>query len=74
MRGVIKMIFSKNIKKACLYCAHGKDYSGDRVLCEKRGPVAVDFKCRKFEYDPLRRQPAAPVKPKLNVSEDDFKL
>jgi len=68
------MIFSKDIKKMCAYCVHARDFSEGRVLCEKKGPVSETYKCRSFEYDPLRRQPAPPVKMRNNVSEEDFKL
>ena len=68
------MIFGKDIQKICLYCVHARDYSGSSVLCEYKGPVSDTHKCRRFCYDPLRRTPSPPVKPKLNVKEEDFKL
>lgn len=51
------MLFRKRIQKSCAYCAHAVKLDDDQVLCMKRGVVAIDRKCRKFEYDPLKRIP-----------------
>lgn len=58
----------------CAICAHGtKAADSDLILCEKKGILQPDFKCRKFKYDPLRRQPK--MMPELPVfTFDDFKL
>ena len=51
------MLFRKKIQRSCLYCAHGARISPEQVVCAKRGIVAADGACRKFEYDPLKRVP-----------------
>ncbi len=67
------MLFSKDIKKCCEYCAHGSPLGDNGILCDKHGPVTPDGKCRAFRYDPLRRAPAPAVSP-LPVSGEDLKL
>ena len=54
------MLFRKKIEKSCLYCRFGTALEDDLVLCTKRGVVAVGRKCRKFQYDPIKRIPAKP--------------
>lgn len=67
--------FGQNIEPACEYCEYGR-LSGNRttVLCEKKGVVALDFHCRKFRYDPLKRIPHAPKLQENTYSEKDFQL
>lgn len=69
------MLFRKKIEKSCNYCAYGAKLDSETVLCVKRGVVAIDSKCRKFEYDPCKR---IPPKPKAmdfqKYKEDDFSL
>lgn len=58
----------------CAICAHGqKAADSDMILCSKKGILQPDYKCRKFRYDPLRRQPK--MMPSLpEYTADDFKL
>ncbi|MBP3329289.1 MAG: hypothetical protein J6L89_00490 [Clostridia bacterium] len=58
----------------CAICAHGKKAAdSDMILCSKKGVLQPDYKCRKFKYDPLRRQPRLmPTLPEYTF--DDFKL
>lgn len=54
------------IEKYCVYCERSVPLCNpDFVLCEKKGVVSSLHKCRKFEYDPLKRKPAAQVAPTL---------
>lgn len=40
----------------CANCKHGKDlFSGDAVLCKRHGIVKPTATCRRFVYDPLKR-------------------
>ncbi len=51
----------------CVYCKHGTVlFSGDAVLCKHRGLVLPTARCRRFKYDPLKRdiKPLPPI-PKL---------
>ncbi len=53
-------LFDKEIRKICAYCANGEDFLTEQVLCSIHGPVGEHHHCRKFEYDPLRRNPPLP--------------
>ena len=69
------MIFRDDMEPLCAYCKHGSQISVDRVACIKRGIVLLYGSCRKFSYDPLKRQPERPRK--LYAPEDEgevFKL
>ena len=69
------MLFRKKIEKSCSYCVYGTKLDSETVLCVKRGVVAAEGKCRKFEYDPCKR---IPPKPKAmdfqKYDEEDFSL
>jgi len=56
------MLFRDDIEPCCAYCKHGNQVSIDRVGCLKRGIVSLWGSCRKFSYDPLKRQPERPRK------------
>ena len=45
---------------ACKYCTLAVVTADEKViLCRKRGSVSGDDFCRKFKYDPLKRQPGS---------------
>lgn len=51
------------ITKLCAYCELAECLNDpDIMLCSLNGIVAADHKCRKFLYDPLKRDPAPPIK------------
>lgn len=54
------MLFRKRIKKDCSYCRFGTTLEDSSILCTKRGIVEAGGKCRKFEYDPIKRIPGKP--------------
>jgi len=64
------MLFRNDIEPCCAYCKHGSQISVDRVGCVKRGIVSLWGSCRKFVYDPLKRQPERPRK--LPSPEEDI--
>lgn len=69
-----KIIDAKKYPKKCEYCARGKlAPNGEDVLCQKKGIVDKDSKCRAYKYDVLKR---VPIKAKNIMSADpeDFKL
>ena len=69
------MLFNKKIEPSCSYCKFGKRVSTEEVACIKKGVVSSGASCRRFKYDPLLREPSAPVLIKNGCfSEDDFKL
>ena len=69
------MIFRKKLRRSCTYCIYGTKISEDQILCQKNGVVSVFYECRKFKYDPCKRQP---VKAKAldfkKYDEEDFSL
>jgi hypothetical protein len=69
-----KLLNAKEHTPACAYCLHGRLSPDKRsILCVKRGVVALDYACRRYEYDPLKRQPRrAPTLP--TFSPEDFEL
>jgi len=69
------MLFDKKIEPSCAYCEFGVQIGEDEIICEKKGVMKVADSCRKFSYDPLRRNPSKPVSlDTSNLSEEDFKL
>ncbi|MDL2234377.1 hypothetical protein LJC63_12490 [Ruminococcaceae bacterium OttesenSCG-928-L11] len=70
-----KRLFGNRISPACKYCEQGRlsfDRSG-AVLCERKGVVAPDYKCRHYRYDPLKREPRRRA-PLQKFSQSDFEL
>jgi len=56
------MLFRNDIEPCCAYCKHGSQINADRVACLKQGIVSLWGSCKKFSYDPLKRQPERPRK------------
>ncbi len=54
--------FTNKNEKVCRLCEHGR-LSTDKsaVVCMKKGIVDPDGKCRKYVYDPLKRDAKTPV-------------
>ena len=68
LRGV-NMIFGKDIAKYCAFCEYSSDLkTNDEMVCIHRGIVDKAFTCKKFKYDPLKREPVS--KPKLKEYSD----
>lgn len=51
------MLFLKKIEPSCSYCDSGSRISDTEVACLRRGIVSAQGSCRKFKYDPLKREP-----------------
>lgn len=60
-----------DIPYVCQFCEHAALINDEcNVLCEYKGIVNREYKCKKYVYDPLKRVPRTlPPIPKL--SEDD---
>ena len=58
--------------KICLFCESASPLkSGNSLLCKYKGVVSEDNVCRRFSYDPLKREPKSP--PKLPaINKDDL--
>lgn len=50
-------LFNKEHPHLCEYCAWADRSAREEMLCYYRGPVAADYHCRKFRYDPYKRTP-----------------
>lgn len=69
-----KKLFGNHIPPACRTCAQGTLMpDGKKVLCERRGIVAPEGKCRHYFYDPLSRVPKRPL-PLRPHKEEEFAL
>ena len=67
-------LFGNNVSPACKYCEEVFQAMGeDRLICNKRGIVLINHKCRSFVYDPLRRIPAKPL-PMEKFLSSDFEI
>lgn len=66
--------FNKELPHCCEYCVHGNnsEFSGE-VICIKRGVTDAKDCCRKYKYDPLKREPAR-QKISDNYRPEDFSL
>lgn len=65
---------TKSITPQCGCCELArKAPDKETMLCPRKGVVAKAFSCRKFKYDPLKKEPRrAPALPVFD--EDDFRL
>lgn len=69
-----KLFNKKDITPSCSYCVHGKFApDNESVLCLKKGVVSIDFSCKRFKYDPLKRKPIRPRNIE-KFDESDFAL
>ena len=67
-----KSYFNEHIDVSCGYCKHGSEFDG-AVVCKLGRLLSVDCTCKYFDYDPLKRQPAA-MSPLKSFDPNDFKL
>lgn len=57
-----KLTDKKKYAAVCENCLHGRlSPDGETVLCIKKGIVQPDGTCRRYSYDPLKRQPKKPL-------------
>lgn len=66
--------FNKKLSHRCEYCVYGKPLGdGREIVCRKRGVTLIDDTCRKYKYDPLKRNPDS-VKIKGDFTAEDFSI
>ncbi len=69
-----KSLFGGGIEPSCTYCRLNSGKPGGDPFCTL-GLNRKDGKCKKYQYDPLMREPrSAPPLRENSYSEDDFKL
>lgn len=68
-------IFNKTTEPQCALCEYGTPIGdGETVLCRKIGGIMQTFsKCKKFKYDPLKREPKV-ISFSGDFSKEDFSL
>lgn len=70
-----KLINANAYPACCSSCEHGRlSPDGQCVLCVHKGIVKPDGKCRKYSYDPLRREPQAPPPELAKAQASDFEF
>lgn len=68
-----KVLFGSNIEPNCSYCLHNHGKSGKLICSIKKAPQ--ESKCKKYVYDPIKRQPMlAPALKTEAFTKDDFIL
>lgn len=69
-----KAFSDKNYPPKCEYCLYGRIApDGTTVLCEKKGIVDKDDRCRGYKYDALKRTPMKA--PEISTADPaDFEL
>ncbi len=65
--------FDIEIERACAFCEYATPAPSDKdgnefVICAKKGLVKEGRACRKFSYDPLKREPTKrPPLPEVDI-------
>ncbi len=68
-------LFKGKIEPQCAFCEFAEIRKGsDVVVCRKAGGVMQLYsKCKKYKYDPLKRQPKAPLF-RNDYKKEDFEI
>jgi hypothetical protein len=68
-------LFKGNIDPQCAYCEFAEINQGSNVaVCRKVGGIMqLHSKCKKYKYDPLKRQPKT-VSLMGDYSKEDFEI
>ena len=66
-----KSIFGNNIVPSCVYYSHSKK-EGASQFCELH-KVLKNGKCKKFDYNPIMREPRG-MAPLKTFTKEDFEL
>jgi len=68
MKGLLR---ASKYEPACEFCRYGKSApDGSSVLCSVRGVMRKQSRCKKYEYDPIKRKPnRAPLLPEYDAEE-----
>ena len=72
------MLFSCNIAPSCSYCRLGTSIGNGEIACVRRGITSAGGSCKRFIYDPIKREPERPLfldkKLQEGLSNDDFTI
>lgn len=71
---MFKKVFDNKIPPNCGYCVYGMQSTfTDEIICSKRGITHFRDSCRRYKYDPLKREPNK-IKIADNYKPEDFSL
>jgi hypothetical protein len=51
------MLFSRKIAPCCSYCLLGSSIGNGEIACVRRGITLEGSSCKRFVYDPIKREP-----------------
>ena len=69
------LLFRRDMEPRCAYCAKGTVINDREVACARKGVVAGEYHCRRFQYAPFKRVPPRPLKLKTSqLKEEDFAI
>lgn len=66
-----KQLFGKNIVPSCVYCEYSKN-EGESQFCTANKQLK-NGKCKKFNYNPIMREPKG-MAPLKSFDKEDFTL
>lgn len=68
-------LFKSNIDPQCAYCEYAQITPGSNVaVCKKIGGIMqLHSKCKKYKYDPLKREPKS-ISFSGEFSKEDFEI
>lgn len=53
-----KLFEEYDISKKCEFCEYAsKTLDDEKMLCKKKGIVHIEYSCRNFKYDIMKRTP-----------------
>ena len=67
------MLFSRKVSPSCSYCRLGTNIGSGEVACLRRGITSSGTSCKRFIYDPLKREPEPRHYPDKNKLTEDLK-
>ena len=66
-------LYGQNITPGCEICEYVSQRPDNTLSCQYKGVVCKGDKCRKFKYDPLKREPRLP-KELDKFDDEDFSI
>ena len=68
-------LFKGNVEPQCAYCEHAQiAQDSDVAVCRKIGGIMqLHSKCKKFKYDPFKREPKT-ISFSGDFSKEDFEI
>lgn len=67
-----KKLFGGNIEPSCEYCSFGRVKDDGTIICYS-GSTPTEGSCKRFSYDPLKREPKR-IPPLQKYSPEDFMI